>query len=301
MAQVLCVGHAVQDFVFQVQEMPTQPTKHRANGFETIGGGPAATAAVAIARLGGRAQLVARVGTDAIGDIVLAELEAYGVDCSLVHRLQGRTSSLSAVLVDSLGERLIVNYLDPGMEPRPDGLPQHLPGAISAVLADTRWPEAALQLLRLARTEQLPAILDGDLPMPADSELVKIATDVAFSAGGLAEYTGKSDPEDGLREAARRTDAKLCVTLGARGTLYFEDGGVKGVDGFDVDVADTLGAGDVWHGAFALARAERLSRRDAILFANAAAAIKVQNGRGRAGAPTRAEVDVLVSQREKEV
>jgi sugar/nucleoside kinase (ribokinase family) len=77
-AIVLCVGHAVQDFVFGVDALPTRGEKYRANAFDTVGGGPAATAAVAVAKLGGRARLAARIGDDAVADVVIAELQRYG-------------------------------------------------------------------------------------------------------------------------------------------------------------------------------------------------------------------------------
>ena len=115
MPTVLCVGHAVQDFVFTVPSLPQRGEKYRATGFTSVGGGPAATAAVAIAKLGGRALLAARVGADAAADMIVAELRRYAVDCSHVRRFDGCASSTSAVIVDARGERMIVNHLDPSI------------------------------------------------------------------------------------------------------------------------------------------------------------------------------------------
>lgn len=292
---VLCIGQAVQDFVFSVDTMPAAASKYRARRFETMGGGPAATAAVAIARLGGHARLAARLGDDSIGDIVLDELTGYGVDCDLVKRLPGRTSSLSAVIVDDGGERMIVNFLDSDMESTPAWLPDSLPDDIDAVLADTRWPEGALHGLKLARDAGVPGVLDGDTPVPQDGDLLRAATHVAFSADGLAGYAGESDPRDALKSVAESTDAFCCVTLGAGGTLYLQGGEPRRIDACRVAVGDTLGAGDVWHGAFALALGEGQASFDALRFASAAAALKVQNGGGRAGAPTRHDVEALMT------
>lgn len=275
--------------------MPAAASKYLARHFETMGGGPAATAAVAIARLGGHARLAARLGDDSIGDIVLDELAGYGVDSDLVTRLPGRTSSLSAVIVDDGGERMIVNYLDRDMEPAPTWLPDRLPDEIDAVLADTRWPEGALHGLKLARDAGVPGVLDGDSPVPKDGELLRTATHVAFSADGLADFAGDPDPETALQSVAGTTDAWCCVTLGAGGTLYLEDGQPSRIDAFRVMVGDTLGAGDVWHGAFALALGEGRALLDALRFASAAAALKVQNGGGRAGAPNRREVEAFMT------
>lgn len=300
MATVLCVGHAVQDFVFSMDAMPNAAEKYRATAFESIGGGPAATAAVAIARLGSTARLAARTGDDAIADVVISELESYGVDCSLVRRFAERTSSLSAVIVDKDGERLIVNYLDPTLDATTDWLPQQLPSDIDAVLADTRWPEGALHGLNLARQGNIPAILDADLPVPRDGQLVRTATHVAFSAAGLADYCDDGDPASALRVVDETTDAWCCVTLGREGTMYMSDGELRRVAAFDVPVRDTLGAGDVWHGAFALALGDNRPVDSALQFASAAAALKVATGGGRGGSPTRGDVDEFLQQRSLE-
>ncbi len=298
MAAVLCIGHAVQDFVFSVDAMPGAAEKYRASSFESVGGGPAATAAVAIARLGGVAQLAARIGDDAIAGEVVADLKSFGVDCSLVRRFANRTSSLSAVIVDKSGERLIVNYLDPALDTSPGWLPQQLPDGVGAVLADTRWPEGALHGLQLARQAGVPGVLDADLPVPADGELVRAATHVAFSAAGLAGFCDTTDPAAALRAADAKTDAWCCVTLGGDGAMYMSDGELRRMAAFEVEVSDTLGAGDVWHGAFALALADGLEITAALQFASAAAALKVANGGGRSGSPMRADVDAFLQQQQ---
>jgi sulfofructose kinase len=293
--RVLCVGHAVQDFVFGVSEIPTRTGKHRAQRFESVGGGPAATAAVAIARLGGTALLAARLGDDRVADLVVGELLAAGVDCSLVRRFGGCTSSVSAVLVDERGERLIVNHLDARLPADPAWLPE--PGTIAcrAVLADTRWPEGALRMLRAARAAGIPGVLDADRPMPSDGRLLEAATHVAFSADALCDLTGITDPVAGLNSLATAHAPWMAVTVGAQGVYATHAGRTRHCCAFTVPVVDTLGAGDVWHGAFALALAEGRTEEVAATFASAAAAVKVQRFGGRSGAPRRAEVEALLT------
>ena len=81
--------------------------------------------------------------------------------------------------------------------------------------------------------------------------------------------------------------------------MIIEDGNQTHVPAFKVDVSDTLGAGDVWHGAFSLALAEGKLTIDAAIFASAVAALKVQNGNGRAGCPSRENVDSFLQQYQK--
>ena len=290
MTTVLCVGHAVQDFVFTVGELPRTAEKHQASHFQSVGGGPAATAATAVARLGGRALLAARVGDDAVADAIIGELEAYGVDCAAVRRLPGCASSLSAVMIDAAGERMIVNYLDRGMPAAADWLPDPGTAGVSAVLADCRWPEGAEHALAAARESGIPGVLDADKPVPRAGSLLGLASHVAFSAEALAEYTGEPDPVRGLRMARSRLGGWCCVTAGAAGVYVLQDTAVEHFPGFAVTTVDTLGAGDVWHGAFVLALAEGMQEADAVRFASAAATLKVQRRGGRAGAPWREEV-----------
>jgi sulfofructose kinase len=312
MKRVLCVGHAVQDHVFRVPRLPTRAEKYRATGFSASGGGPAATAAVAIARLGGAARLAARVGDDAIADSIEAELRGFGVDCAGLRRCQGRHTSLSAVFVDEAGERMIVNHTDPAMPADPawiDDLPLE---DVDAVLVDTRWPEGAARALSRARAANLPAILDADLPVPRDGGLLRHATHVAFSEPGLRDYALNDDLPRALLEVARHTGAWCAVTLGGDGALVVDgrragrdvaggDGAGSGmqdrIPAFTVQAVDTLGAGDVWHGAFALAIAEGAGEEAAVRAAAAAAAIKVSRAGGRAAIPTRAERDTWLEQR----
>jgi sulfofructose kinase len=297
MPTVLCVGHAVQDFVFSVPVLPDRGEKYRATGFTSVGGGPAATAAVAVAKLGGRALLAARVGADAAADMIVAELRGYGVDCSHVRRFDGCASSVSAVIVDARGERMIVNNLDPSVPVDAGWLP--LPAAVGAqaVLADTRWPEGALAALLAARAAGLPAVLDADRPIPADGELLRAATHVAFSSDALADYTGITDPARALASVAPSFPGWCCVTAGGEGVHVIANGRALHFAAFEVPVVDTLGAGDVWHGAFALALADGRDESAAVRFASAAAALKVQRPGGRAGAPARAELDAFLAAR----
>ena len=143
-AAVLSMGCATMDYIFGMREIPRQPLKYRARDFKAVGGGNAATASVAIARLGGRAHLIARLGDDLIGDAIVGALNGYGVDSSLVHRFPGCASSLSSIMIDEKGERLIVNYFDPKISRTPDWLPP-IPADVGAVLADAHWLEGDLE------------------------------------------------------------------------------------------------------------------------------------------------------------
>ncbi len=295
MSSVLCVGIATLDYIYGVPVMPSEGAKYRASALEVVGGGIAANAAVAVARLGGRSALLTRLGDDVTGDLIRSELSQEGVRMGTGQTVAGRRSPVSAIMVDPAGERMIVSYADPEMPGEPDWLPAALPPGTNVVLGDTRWEEGSLRLFGLARAAGIPAVLDGDRK-PSDPRLLAAATHVAFSEIGLAEQTGSADPERALT-MLQADHGWLAVTAGPRGVWFSQRGHISHVPAFEVDAVDTLGAGDVWHGAFALALAEHQAEHQAVRFANAAAAIKCTRFGGRKGAPTRAEVEQFLRER----
>ncbi len=281
MARVLCVGIAVVDFVFRLDALSDKPEKMRASDAEIVVGGCAANAAIAVSRLGGKAMLAARLGDDQIGDLIVSGLEAEGVDCTLVDRASGGRSAFSSVYVDATGERQIVNFRGAGLS---DGAGA-IPGApdIDAVLADTRWTSGNRAALDLARSRRIPGVLDAEAPI--DPGLLDAASHVAFSRQGLASIA-EGSPADAIGRVA--LDGWACVTDGAEGVTIRGGGHVPAMR---VDVRDTLGAGDVWHGAFALRLAEGADEEDAVRFACAAAALKCTRFGGGKGCPDRAETE----------
>ncbi|MEX0404951.1 PfkB family carbohydrate kinase [Aquibium sp. LZ166] len=294
MSRILTVGVAVIDIVMSVDELPRQPEKYRARDAAIIGGGCAANAAVAVARLGGEALLAARIGRDPIGGMIVSGLEAEGVDCALVRRLEGGRSSFSSIYVDANGERQIVNFRDMALSFDASWLEPAIPDALDAILADTRWPQGAAVAMTAARARGIPGILDAEAPVREAAEALQKASHIAFSAQGLRDFAGTEDLAAALRSAHEETGAWVCCTNGSEGVDFFEAGEPAHVPAFAVDVVDTLGAGDVWHGAIALAVGEGQPERDAIRFANAVAALKCTRFGGRAGTPDRAETEAFM-------
>ncbi len=296
MTTVIAAGVAVIDFVFLLDEVPRWAHKYRARDAMIVGGGCAANAAVAVARLGCRAVLAARLGDDEIGDMIRSGLEADGVDCSLVRHLEGKRSSFSSVTIDAEGERTIVNFRDETMDFSGDWLTRSALPDFDAALSDTRWPEGARVLMEAARQRGVPGILDGEAPVREAEAALQIASHIAFSVQGLRDFCGVEDLDAGLRQAARETGAWVCVTEGEHGVRWLDGDTVRQVPGFAVNTVDTLGAGDVWHGAFALMLARRAPEPEAIRYANAVSAIKCTRFGGRAGTPDAAAVEQFLKE-----
>ncbi len=288
---IICVGLAVMDQIYVVERLPDAPRKHFASGFREIGGGPAANAAVAIARLGGAARLWSRVGDDSVGDRIIRELEEEGVGTAGVRRIPGARSGCSAIVVDARGERMIVNFRGDRMDPDPGWLPLSEIGGAGAVLGDLRWPQASARALAEARRLGIPALLDADAAAAREgADALAASTHILFSHQGLVEFAGHGELAEALRLAASRTGAWLGVSAGRDGVYWLEGDRLRHIPGFDVEVVDTLGAGDVLHGAFALSLARGDGVEGALRFACATAAVKCSRAGGRAGAPAASEV-----------
>lgn len=291
---VLCAGISVFDHVYQLNEFPQPGSKTRAQDYVAVSGGCAGNAAIAVARLGGRASLASPLGDaagDPTGELILRHLAQQGVDCGPCARVAGATSPISAIIVDRTGERLIVNHRDERLSAARIADPAALVRDADAVLADNRFAEFVLPLCHAARQAGIPAVLDGDRPTQASSELLRAVSHAVFAADGLRATAGCDDLGEGLQRIARESPAFLAVTDGERGMFWLEGAHVRWAPAFAVgSVVDTLGAGDTFHGAFALALAEGHAEIEAMTFAAAAAAIKCTRFGSMKGAPRRDEV-----------
>ncbi|KAA2242283.1 PfkB family carbohydrate kinase [Salinarimonas soli] len=298
MPNILCAGIATLDQIFRLDAMPSRAEKYRATDLAVTGGGTAANAAVAMARLGARVGLFATLGDDPIGHQIREGLSREGVDTDGLRLLPGHRSPLSAILVDGAGERMIISHADPALPRDTDWLPSTLPAGIDGVLGDTRWQEGSAHLFRLARAAGKPAVLDGDRAPTVVPGLVDLATHVAFSLQGLRDLTGEGDARRALRAFGPRPGTWIAVTNGDEGVFWWRDGEIAHRPAFRVPVVDTLGAGDTWHGAFTVRLAEGADEAEAIRFASAAAALKCTRFGGRDGAPGRTEVETFLAHAE---
>ena len=295
MAKVICIGHSALDRVFTVAAWPAASAKVKASSFAEIGGGMAANAAVAIARLGGEAQFWGPAGADGVAELMRAQLLAAGVDASGLRCFPKLQSSTSAILIDARGERMIVSYRGSALQAPADWLELDRIASAGALLADVRWPQGSLAALRSARRVRVPTVLDADTAEHSIlEELAGEAEFVLFSESGLECFAGAGAIEDGLRRSLALGARFAAVTQGERGVSWIEAGSTQGlrhVPAYAVPVMDTLAAGDVFHGAFALMLAEAHTPVEALGFANAAAAIKCTRAGGRDGSPLREEVE----------
>ena len=296
--RVLCTGIAVLDEVFRVEQFPPPDGKVQASEFLSVGGGCAANAAITVARLGGAAQFAGPLGGppggEPISDRILAGLLRDGVDCGGCVRLDGVASALSAIFVNAKGERSIATYRDHRLDAVTPRDAAALAAGADAVLADNRFPNFALPVCTAALRRGIPVVLDADKPARPDDPLFQASSHIVFSAEGLRATMATDDLAPALHQFGQTTNAFIAVTNGPEPVLWRDDTDViRALPVFRIAAVDTLAAGDVFHGAFALALVEGRDTEAALRFAAAAAAVKCTRFGGSAAAPTRDKVDAL--------
>lgn len=294
MTVVTCVGVCVQDHILTIETPLRAGQKHAATSSKAVIGGPAANAALTIARLGGTARLIAKLGTDTVSHGLESQLKAAGIDVAGIRRTTGH-SSQSHITIDQSGERTIVNHTDPRLIGKDQLVALDEIAGSDVVLADLRWPAGAISAIDAANELDIPSIVDIDLTTsPSLERVIDSASHLVFSRSALAKHAGTVDVDDGLRSIARTTSAFVGVTLGADGFTWIDDGRIARIAAYEVAAIDTLGAGDVFHGAFALAIGHGKPLENSIRFASASAAFACQRPSGEGSFPTASEVDHLL-------
>lgn len=295
---VICVGHAALDYVYRIEAFPPAPTKVRSLEHIESGGGMAANAAAAIARLGAPVELWSRTGADTAGARIRAFLEEHGVDVSHVKVHEGARSSTSAVIVDAKGDRLIVGERDHAMSMDASWLPLERISSAAAVLSDLRWVEATRAAFTAARAHGVPTILDADLGGGGHlEEFLRLSDYAIFSGPALETFAPEGGDAERLAKVLALGVAHAGVTRGQQGYRWAGKGGATGHQpAFASDeVVDTTGAGDAFHGAFTWALAQGRSEADCALIAAAVSALKCRRLGARAGLPTRQELESFLA------
>lgn len=289
MADLVGVGHICQDHLCVVDAYPPEDGSTRISQIHVQGGGAVATAMVAAARLGCDAALVGHLGADAVGDEIVAELVSEGVDVAALERLADVRSLVSYIMIDPVrGTRTKF--------PLRDTLP---PIAWSAVQRETLLGakvlhldathyENALTAAVLARSNGVLVSLDGSTRQPDNDlnrHLVSV-TDILITNAVYPELvTGAPTLQGALLELSRWGPAIVMATVGADGVYAVVDGAVRHYPAFRVNVVDTTGAGDVFHGAFLTAQLRGLELDECITAAQYAAGRKCGRLGGRTGIP----------------
>jgi sulfofructose kinase len=289
---VVGVGYSSVDYLGIVDKYPPPAdVKMPMSQFTKQGGGPVATALVALARLGARTAFVGKMGDDEFGNFMKSRLEKESVDISRVVTEPGASSQFAFIIVDqATGERTILWSQSDVSPLYTREMDREFVTSAQILHLDGLQMEASLAAARWAKEADMTVVLDGDTVRPGIEELIGL-TDVLITSRNFAvQFTGEHDLEKAMYEMRSLGPGIVGITLGAQGCVLSRETTILREPAFEVEVVDTTGAGDVFHGAFIYGLLKNWQLKETAQFANAVAAMKCRKLGGRAGIPTLDEV-----------
>ena len=306
-ATVVVVGSINLDLVVQVPRLPQAGETLAGTAFSTLAGGKGANQAVAVARLGGRAIMIGRVGDDAFGARLLRGLRQEGVDVRHVLTLPRTTTGVASIAVEADGQNSIAIVSGANARLRPSDVRAAEPviARADAILVQLETPlETVETALRLARKHGVTSVLDP-APVPKDglpASWRKLSLDILSpNESEAAQLTGLPvDTEaEATRAATRLLDCfraqAVVLKRGAHGALWQQANGPARVfPAFRVKAIDTTAAGDAFTAALALRLAEGATLSDTLPFASATGALATTRLGAQNSMPTRRAVQAFL-------
>ena len=286
---VLCVGHASYDLIFSIDHHPLADEKISASGFVGMGGGPAANAAVTVAKLGFKAAYAGYLGLDIYGEHHYRELLDTGVHSDLI--IRGNFSTpFSTILVKPDGQRAVINYKGQTKALAADAIDF---SAIipKVVLFDGHEPQLALALLANHQDKSTISVLDAGSLHDGTLALMHKVDYLVCSEKFAIQYAGTI--ETALQRLAELAPT-VVITLGEKGLIWQRNQEQGALSAFPVACVDSTGAGDAFHGAYAAALCTDMSWLDILRYASAAGALCCTKLGARTGIPDHEDIQVLL-------
>ena len=286
---VLCVGHASYDLVFSVDHHPMADEKISASGFFGMGGGPAANAAVTVAKLGFKAAYAGYLGLDIYGEQHFRELLDYSVHSDLIIRGDSPTP-LSTVLVKPDGQRALINYKGKTKVLVSEAI-DFSTITPKIILFDGHEPQLSSALLESSQNKPVISVLDagslhdGTLALMDKVDYLVCSEKFAFQYAGSIELA--------LQRLAE-TSPTVVITLGKKGLIWRRSQEQGVMSAFPVTCMDSTGAGDAFHGAFTAALCTEMNWLEILRYASAAGAWCCTKLGARNGIPNNEEIQLLL-------
>ena len=300
---VVVIGSSNMDMVVRCSELPIPGQTILGDGFQMNPGGKGANQAVACAKLGAKTQLVARLGKGVFAEESCRSFTEVGLQTDCIARDQDHQSGVALIFVDSMGENQIV--VSPGansyLSPSDIEAARPIIESAKVMILQLEIPmESVLYAVELARATDTIVILNPAPARPLPDELVGRTDVMIANETEVLVLTGATDVDttsaaQACRPLLGRGVGNVITTLGKYGAVVTNGQGATKVPGFIVKAIDTTSAGDTFTGAVACALAEGKNLDDAVLFANAAAALSATRTGAQISMPTREEVEEMLA------
>jgi len=291
---ILGLGCVAVDDLLYLDAYPLPDTKLRIRGRERQGGGLTGNALVAAARLGAKCAFGGTLGTDDASRFVLDTFQREGIDISTV-RIQPEARPIrSTILVDQSNlTRTVLFDLTGTVAAATDWPPEDVIRASRVVYIDHYGMEGMIRAARLVHEAGGTVVADMERDeWPGFDELLALVDHLVVNHAFARKRTGCDDPAAAAERLWSPNRKAVVVTCGAAGSWWLGEDSTKPSHqpAFPVEVADTTGCGDVFHGAYTAALVKGLPLAERVRFASAAAAIKATRPGGQLGSPRWQEV-----------
>lgn len=301
---ILVLGGINMDLVTVTPRFPGPGETVVGSRFLTYPGGKGANQAVAAARMGGKVFMVGRVGTDIFGTQLVDALTRSGVDCSAVG-YSNANSGIAVINIDDSAQNRIIQVLganDTCGEAEAYQVDRLLPQVSTVLLQLEVSIDLSLQVARSAAAQGKTVILDPSPVRPLPAEFYSRCTLITPNETDAEALVGfpvvdRASAAQAAGELLGQGVKSVIVKLGEQGAYYATAGGGEHVSTFQVDAVDSVGAGDAFNGALAVALAEGKDLREATLVASACGALSVTRYGAQDSMPTREEVEQLLKTR----
>ena len=293
MKNILVIGSLNMDLVINTERLPQAGETIHGKGFAHFPGGKGANQASACARAGGNVKMLGKVGNDAYGDILLKNLSHDGVNINGIEREDISTGV--AVITVFGGENCII--LDKGANGLVDKdyIDRHMDALDWAdfVIMQYEIPmETVVYVAQIAKSKGKTLVIDPAPMIDAPSELYKMADIILPNETETAQLIGEEcDNETAVKKMAEMGPANVIMTLGKKGSLYYNGEKLTAQPAFKVKAVDTTGAGDCFTGSLVAHLASDKTMEEALEFASKAAAIAVGRRGAQPSFPWKSEVE----------
>ncbi len=288
---VIGIGACTADMLFVVPQLPAFGRSWRASQYLRQSGGPVATALVTLARLGVSTRFVGRVGDDPEGMFIREEFRKEGVDVSRLMLEPNVFSRAVLVLVDqTTGERCFTSRRETNTPLALSDLDRQEIASAKVLHLDNA-DEASVQAAKWAKAAGVTVVLDGTWHSEVLTKSLLPLVDVPIVSEAFAQgWMPGASPEAIVQRLCEFGARIAVVTLGERGCVAKWEAGLLTFPAFPVDVVDTTGAGDAFHGGFIYGVLQDWSVEEIVRFASAVASLNCCQLGGRTGLPTVEEV-----------
>jgi len=297
-SKIQCVGLGLctLDYSFAVERYPRLDDKIDAVSFSRQGGGPVPTALCTLSKFGVKSAFVGKCGADHDGIALRDELKRFGVDTRrLILDSESRTPRAFVIVDKESGKRTVILDRSESSVFSPDELDVSFIRKAGFILIDGREPDASVAAAAIVKKAGGEVIIDAGSPRKNIGDLLPHVDHLVVSNRFSLDFTQEVDPGRAALKLAHMGFKTVVITSGHRGCIGATPAGeLYQQEAFDVDVVDTTGAGDVFHGAYVYGLTQRWELPRILRFASAASALKCTRLGGRRGIPELNEVHELI-------